>query len=139
MSEETFYHVGLAVTDIEAAMRELSAARGLTWAKVTALTIEGHPLKFTYSVEGPPHIELIQGEPGGPWDASAGPHTHHVGQFTSDLRADRARIEEAGMKLDLAGRGFTYHSGRLSGVTLELVAEGTRPTFERWLAGGDFI
>jgi lactoylglutathione lyase len=132
-----FHHVGVAVTDLEAAMREVGAARGLTWARVQDLTLEGHRIRFTYSIEGPPHVELLQGEPGGPWGVGAGPHMHHVGLFTSDLEADRARLEAAGLTVDLAGRGFTYHSGP-AGLRIELVDERARPAFERWLAGGDF-
>ena len=73
------FHVGVRVADLEAAMAELGDGLGITWASV----VEGDqpvwtpadgafttPVRFTYSCEGPQHVELVQGAPGSPWDGT---------------------------------------------------------------------
>lgn len=118
-------------------MRQLGEALELTWARIQELNIEGHDIRFTYSLQGPPHVELVEGRAGSPWDATGGSYLHHVGIFSSDLRGDRERLEAAGLRVELAGRGFAYHFGA-AGLRVELVDERARPRFERWLAGGNF-
>ncbi len=67
------FHVGIRVPELEAAMAELGDGLGLTWAEVvereqTIWTPAGGAgtvtLRFTYSCDGPQHVELLQGEQG---------------------------------------------------------------------------
>ncbi|MEY3681279.1 MAG: hypothetical protein RL547_1892, partial [Actinomycetota bacterium] len=61
------YHLGVRVPDIDRAMTEMGDSLGLTWCSLQeraqtvwlpdAGTVE-IPLRFTYSSEGPMHVEL---------------------------------------------------------------------------------
>ena len=92
------FHVGIRVIDLEAAMEELGTDLGVTWcpgpgAGPAALDARGgaittRPLRFTYSAEGPLHLELLQGQPGTIWDAGAGAGLHHTGVWTDDIKGD---------------------------------------------------
>ena len=71
-----FYHVGLVVPDVHAAMEQYTQTLGLTWAtpheSALKVIVDGEPrvgqLAVTYSLQGPPHLELIQ-ERSGPCGA----------------------------------------------------------------------
>jgi catechol 2,3-dioxygenase-like lactoylglutathione lyase family enzyme len=143
-------HTALVVPDIDEAMAVYSAALGLTWAKPQSTTMHirtadgdmATPLSFTYSIEGPPHLELISGEPGTVWAPQPG--LHHFGVWSDALAADAGELEERGMPVEVTGLGrsgkgpvgFTYHRS-VHGLRIELVDNALRPAFARWLAGGD--
>ncbi len=143
-------HTALAVPDLEKAMSGYGKALGLTWARpqqrairirVAAgdLTTE---IRFTYSRQGPPHLELIEGAAGTIWAPVSG--LHHIGLWSDQLESDAAQLEHRGMALEVAGlsrsgrqpSGFTYHRST-HGLRVELVDAAARPAFERWFAGGD--
>lgn len=145
------FHVGVRVGDLERAMAELGDGLGLTWSAVTErqqrvwLPGEGAgtlTLRFTYSAEGPQHVELLQGPPGSIWDGDDLPGVHHMGVWTDDVVTHTRRLVEAGWTLELAqlppdeGYGaFTYVRSP-GGFLLEPVWSGLKPMFERWWAGG---
>ncbi|WP_420614165.1 VOC family protein [Candidatus Spongiisocius sp.] len=143
-------HTALAVPDLETAMSFYGDALGLTWARpqqraisirVAAgdLTTE---IRFTYSRQGPPHLELIEGAAGTVWAPVSG--LHHIGLWSHRLEIDAARLQHRGMSLEVAGlsrsgrqpSGFTYHRSA-HGLRVELVDTASQPAFERWFAGGD--
>jgi lactoylglutathione lyase len=74
----------MRVPDVDAEMRAMSAALGVTWARVQHTDVrsvwtpergaEVVSLTFTYTCEGPQHIELLQGSPASTMSAS-GPTT----------------------------------------------------------------
>ena len=91
------FHVGIRVVDLEAAMADLGPALGATWCQVQerdqrVWTPEGGarqtPLRFTYSAEGPVHLELLQGQPGTIWDAGDGAGLHHSGIWSDDVKGE---------------------------------------------------
>jgi lactoylglutathione lyase len=145
------YHVGVRVDDLDAAMQELGEGLALTWAEVTHrdqrvwLPGEGAtaiPLDFTYSCEGPQHIELLKGAAGSIWDARDWPGVHHMGVWVGDVAATTDQLVAAGWTLEIAqlppeeGYGaFTYVRAP-SGFLLEPVSSAMKPAFERWWAGG---
>ncbi len=143
-------HTALAVADLDKAMSVYGNTIGLTWARpqqraisirVAAgdLTTE---IRFTYSRQGPPHLELIEGAADTIWAPVSG--LHHIGLWSHQLEIDAARLEHRGMALEVAGlsrsgeqpSGFTYHRSA-HGLRVELVDAGARAAFERWFAGGD--
>ena len=76
------YHIGVRVPDLDVAMAEMGTSLGLTWAAVQerdqsvwtpATGAVAVPLRFTYSAEGPQHLELLQGAPGSVWHAGDAP------------------------------------------------------------------
>jgi hypothetical protein len=150
------YHVGIVVADLDASSQEFSELLGVTWARqqqrdLPVTTADGKvraEFRFTYSTHGsgPALIELIEGQPGTPWWPGDGVAAafHHVGFWDDELAASVDRLNAAGASLeatveDSAGtpRGFAYHLLR-HGPRVELVDASRRPSFQHWLAGGDF-
>lgn len=153
------FHTGFVVPDVDAAMEELGAVFGLSWAPVVRITMRlrgpdgpfDAAMTFTYSVQGPPHLELLGAVEGTPWNQSRGPEpvglqaAHHVGVWSDDVAADSEAMTAAGAPLvvtyDHSGegaRGFAYH--RLpSGLLVEVVDRSRAPDFQRWFEGGSFV
>lgn len=146
------YHTGIRVPDIEKAMVELGASLNLTWCSLQqreqnvwtpatgAITV---PLKFTYSCEGPVHLELLQGAPGSIWDGREQPGIHHTGVWVDDVKAETEARVAAGWTIAAAGAppekgygAFTYVVPPSSGLIVELVSSAIEPMFARWFAGG---
>jgi len=108
LQPEDFYHTGIIVPDLEAAMARLSALAGYRWIIPLTYTLPfrtttgTHELSstFVYSLESP-HLELIKEVPASPWAAAPGNSIHHLGYFTDNL-ADTARI--------LQDNGFTFEA-----------------------------
>jgi Glyoxalase/Bleomycin resistance protein/Dioxygenase superfamily len=108
LKPEDFYHTGIIVPDLDAAMARLSALAGYRWITPLTYTLPfrtttgTHELSstFVYSLESP-HLELIKEVPASPWAAAPGNSIHHLGYFTDNL-ADTARI--------LEDNGFTFEA-----------------------------
>ena len=108
LQPEDFYHTGIIVPDLEAAMARLSALAGYRWIIPLTYTLPfrtttgTHELSstFVYSLESP-HLELIKEVPASPWAAAPGNSIHHLGYFTDNL-ADTARM--------LENNGFTFEA-----------------------------
>ncbi len=148
---QRMYHQGIRVPNLESAMVELGPQLGVTWCSVQEreqnvwLPDEGVvsiPLKFTYSSEGPQHLELLEGAPGSIWDGREHPGLHHVGLWSDDVAGETKALVDAGWKLLMAqaepakGFGaFTYVQPP-SGLIVELVWSAIKPMFESWFAGG---
>ena len=144
-----FSHVGLVVPELGQAQRDLSSTLGLGWAsqqrrtipvRVDGTTLE-RTLRFVYSREGPPYVELIEAdEP--PWDLREG--LHHMGLWSEDILADIEGLVAGDFTLaatgvDRRGRsgGFAYLSSP-TGLLVELVDQRGRAAFDRWIAGGEY-
>ncbi|MDT0465021.1 VOC family protein [Streptomyces gibsoniae] len=136
------YHVGFAVPDLSAAMRELRVAVGVEWAEPRPGRIGGRDFRIVFSRPGPPFVELIEGGPGSPWDASAGPRFHHLGYWTDDIGAGVRRLEKQGFPAEFSGcpfgRPYAYHHLKSIGVNIELVDAVLQPDFlAAWQPGGE--
>jgi catechol 2,3-dioxygenase-like lactoylglutathione lyase family enzyme len=145
------YHHGVRVPDLDAAMAEVGSALAVSWCEPQDrdqsvwLPETGQtsiPLRFTYSSQGPQHIELLQGGRGSIWDGAEHPGVHHVGVWSDDVAGETRTLVEQGWVVRLAqidpeqGYGaFTYVQPP-SGLLVELVSSAVRPRFERWFAGG---
>jgi catechol 2,3-dioxygenase-like lactoylglutathione lyase family enzyme len=145
------YHQGIRVPCLDEAMDEVGAALGLTWCEpqkrdqAVWLPESGPttiPLRFTYSAEGPQHVELLEGAPGSIWDGREAPGLHHVGLWSDDVRRDTDACVARGWTVRLGQRPpeegygvFTYVQPP-SGLIVEFVSVAVRPMFERWFAGG---
>lgn len=145
------YHHGVRVPDLEQAMAEIGRALGITWCEPQQREQQvwlpdggatSIPLRFTYSAEGPQHVELLEGAPGSIWDGREAPGLHHIGVWSDDVVADTEAAIAAGWSLQLAqsppdqGYGaFTYVQPP-SGLIVEYVWSALRPMFDRWFAGG---
>lgn len=146
------YHTGVRVPDVDAAMAEMGASLGITWARVQFTPtrsvwtpqrgLEEVELTFVYSCEGPQHIELLTGSPGSVWDCGDQPGLHHVGVWSDDIAGDVERLLASGWGVAAAGRAPEDGFGSFayvvppSGMIVELVAAASKPRFDAWYAGG---
>lgn len=123
------FHIGIVVRDLEQAMEELTQAAGVAWSEPMAREMGEWSFRLVYSVDGPPHIELVEGPPGSPWDASDGPRLDHAGWWADDVAGEQARLEAAGIALDtqLPIPTAVYMRGPATGLRLELNASVSRP------------
>jgi catechol 2,3-dioxygenase-like lactoylglutathione lyase family enzyme len=149
---EEMFHVGIRVPDLDAAMQNMTGAAAVSWSAVQhrqqQIWLPGSgvrvvDLRFTYSSEGPVHLEVLQGEPGSIWDADDAPGPHHLGFWVDDVARTTEELLGQGWTLELAGRApedgygaFTYVRSP-TGTIVEPVSTAVRPAFERWWAGGD--
>src|SRR5204863_9679842 len=99
------------------------------------------PLRFTYSTQGPVHLELLQGEPGTVWDTSS-PGLHHTGVWVDDVGATTSELMRQGWTIVGAQKspdeGFGVYSyvQSPSGLIIEPVWSALEARFEQWWAGG---
>lgn len=151
LEHDRLFHIGIRVVDIEAAMADIGKQAGVAWATPRNrpmsvwLPGQGHaelPLIVTYSVDGPVHLELLQGPRGSVWDGHDVPGAHHFGYWSDDVAADTEDLLAAGWTLEMAaaspddGYGrFTYVRSP-SGYLAEPVSINNKLRFERWWAGG---
>jgi hypothetical protein len=99
------YHVGVLVTDLDAAMAQFAEVLGVTFGEprtVAAVVEEGgtrteRPLHVVYSIEGPPFLELIEAQEGGVWGGHHGEGLHHIGSWQTGLAERLAAMAEAGV------------------------------------------
>ena len=130
-------------------MDEMGRQFGLTWVapqrRNLTVNFRGRvvntDLRFTYSEQGPVHVELIEAAPGTPWEPAS---MHHVGYWSDDLAATAAEFADGGLELDTTydnpgpgPEGFGYWMAP-SGLRIEVVDGARRPAFEQWIRGGEF-
>jgi hypothetical protein len=143
---DDFYHTGIIVPDLDAAMARLTALAGYQW--ITPLTytlpfrtVSGtHELTstFVYSLQSP-HVELIKEVPESPWKAAPGNAIHHLGFFTDGL-ADTARaLEDNGFTFEATAAVsdselslFAYYVDAF-GTRIEIVDRALFPDFPAFL------
>ena len=99
-----YYHVGIVVPDVEAAMAHLTELLGVAWGPVVETDAfdvragDGNdlvvPNKLCYST-APPHLELVLEVPGSVWECNEHSNLHHIGVWTDSLPADSAALLRA--------------------------------------------
>jgi hypothetical protein len=133
----SFHHVGLVVTDLDAAMAELSRTTGVQWRPAQERPDREGVLRVSFSVTAP-HIELIQGNPGGVWSTDNGPHLDHLAFWTDRFEDDCATFTDIGAERETGGTApfggrWAYFRLPVSGVRIELCDTAARDAFlERW-------
>lgn len=143
-----FYHIGLTVPDVRAAMEQYSAAFGFGWARIHERTPEviaggerrRAEIAVTYSLQGPPYLELIQERRGSIWGADGFALTH-LGFWAEDLGAGRRALDESGLVARVHDAGPDGHPARFSyhpfagGLWIELVHTSFKAQLADWIAG----
>ncbi len=146
------FHVGYMVENVDTAMAQLSASTGITWhpPQVFPLDImvgdqrQSFDSRFTYSVEGPVQIELVQGPAGTLFDTSLhGGGPNHNGYWTDDLAGDIDRLVASGGELVFYGLGDApgpqgFAMVDVAGARIELIDSVMLPMFETWYRTGSF-
>lgn len=145
------FHSGVLVPDLGAAMSDLGTSLGVEWAATREVEqsvwspeagCATVPLRFTYSVHGPQHIELVEGPTGTVWAAGETPGVHHVGVWVDDVEKETRSLLGAGWHMIAAhhppedGFGVFSYVAPPSGLIVELVASVIRPQFEAWWSAG---
>ena len=138
------HHLAVVVEDLNSAMSRYSAGFGLNWADpwtgripiASESGIHEPVISFTLSLEGPPHVELIQSSAHSAWRPGVG--MHHFGVWTDDFQQDvEAKVRE-GFAVEVMSptADFTYLISP-DGARVELVNGRARQDFDRWLSGGE--
>ncbi|OJZ73684.1 bleomycin resistance protein [Mycobacterium paraffinicum] len=143
---EDFYHTGVIVPDLDAAMARLSALAGYRWITPMTYTL---PFRtptgvreltstIAYSLQSP-HLELVQEVPESPWMSAPGNAVHHLGYFSDDLVSSARALEANGFTLemtaDVSGSElglFAYYTDS-SGARIEIVDRSLFPDFPAFL------
>lgn len=143
---EDFYHTGVVVPDLDAAMARLSALAGYRWITPLTYTLPFRSATGTreltstivYSLQSP-HIELLQEVPGTPWTAAPGNAVHHLGYFTDNLAETAEMLQRNGftfeMTADVPGSElglFAYYVDTF-GTRIEIVDRALFPDFPAFL------
>jgi hypothetical protein len=141
------YHLGLTVPDLGMAMEQYTATFGFTWATVhessPEVIVDGErrqaEIAVTYSIQGPPYLELVQERRGSIWGADGFALTH-VGFWAEDLSAGQRALDQSGLvaRVRDAGRGgrparFSYHPFA-GGLWIELVHTSFKAQLADWIA-----
>jgi hypothetical protein len=154
----SFFHVGIVVPRLEAALEHLTTTLGVSWMPIIETEVpvsigdtgvDGHvSLRFAYSVEDP-HFEVIEEAPGSVWVCNSGSpgvfttgsNLHHIGFWADDLPTDSRRLQASMCPVEIAGFTdssarpalYTYHADLL-GVRIELVDGALRAGMEAGFA-----
>lgn len=143
---EDFYHTGIVVPDLDAAMARLSALAGYRWIDPLSYTLPFRTAtgtreltsRFVYSLQAP-HLELIQEVPGSPWTAAPGNAIHHLGYFTDNLAETARSLEDNGFTFEATADVnppdlalFAYYVDEF-GTRIEIVDRALFPDFSAFL------
>lgn len=146
----SLYHTGVIVDDLDRAMESWGDALGLLWAPPLESTVPlrcpdgivGREVRFTYSLQGPHHIELLEQVDPSPYlNVTGGRHVHHLGYYTDDLRAAAADLEAKGFRMELSGieddggigRATFHYSEQSPGFWIELVSHEIAEEIGGWI------
>jgi catechol 2,3-dioxygenase-like lactoylglutathione lyase family enzyme len=139
-----FFHVGTLVRDIDQAAADFAKILGLRFEPVrSAPLVSGETMRFCYSLQGPPHLELVQmAETSiGLWGPEQGEGLHHIAFADPDVPGSCAAF---GGQADTVVGGGEGGSGRviftrpeaLHGIRVEYLQSAmVTATFERLTRG----
>lgn len=135
-----FFHVGVLVRDIEQAAVDFGKLLRLRFEPVrTAPLVTGEPMRFCYSLPGPPYIELVQMADTslGIWGPEQAEGLHHIAFADPDVPGTCAAFGgqadtvvgggEAGAARVIFTRPEALHGVRIEYLQSAMVAA----TFER--------
>ncbi|CAM3228128.1 VOC family protein [Mycobacterium colombiense] len=143
---EDFYHTGIIVPDLDAAMARLTALAGYRWITPVSYTLPFRTTSgsqevtstFVYSLQSP-HVELIKEVPGTAWAAAPGNAIHHLGFWTDDLAESAKRLEDNGFAFEATADTdgpnlalFAYYVDA-AGTRIEIVDRALFPDFPAFL------
>lgn len=145
---KTIHHIGILVSDLEAAVERWTAVTGFTFDAIARYRTDHYvddsapgehlsDVRIAFSHNGPPYIELMEFFGDGTHSPELGEGVHHLGFVgLEDAAAVLAHLEEIGVgvngrALDAGGStilGFTVPAS-LNGVRLEYVSKDPQPVF----------
>ena len=142
------YHVAFLVADIEAGIAHFGTALGLTFRPVQTLTTVPDPsgageraVLSSYSYEGPPYVQLIEGQETGVYGLAGGEGFHHFGVWVDDAQESRELLGAKGLRPQMhfgpddAIVAWYNEPADLHGIRVEYTGEAVRPGVEAFLRG----
>jgi len=145
------YHTGIIVDDLDKAMSAMGDALAVDWAPPRTSTaplrgpdgVKAREVRFTYSLQGPHFIELLEQVNAAPYlNLTGGRRVHHLGYYTDDLRAASADLESRGYRCELSGvsddggigRATFHYNPEAPGMWIELVSHEIAEEIGDWIA-----
>jgi hypothetical protein len=128
-------------------MERLEATAGFRWAaprvlRMSLRTDEGQlylAVHLTYSIDGPPYLELIEEQPGTIWSREQRGF-HHLGYWSSRFAEDIDRFVQNGFSFETGAvdaqgalARFVYLREPHTGLRIELRDEARKAAMEQWL------
>ena len=156
MTVSPYFHIGILVPDLDAAIERFSDVLGVTFADRVYQDSETFDdggvmrnlrLHLTYSIDGPPYYELLEAQgDDGLYSINHGAGLHHVGIWEADCVAKREELYGKGMtheatiyRPDRSIIVTFFDPGPLGGVRVELADLDLKEGHEAWLSGGEFV
>ncbi|HVX22059.1 MAG TPA: VOC family protein [Acidimicrobiales bacterium] len=149
-TDSPFFHVCVVVADLEKATDRMSETLGLHWGDVVESDVHFETpsgptptqVRFRYSLEGPPFLEVLERQDGTPWSEVG---LHHLGLWGNGSRDTSAWLASGGcpretvlMTPDGDWVGGLFHILD-DGLRIEIVEDEVKPRLARYLGGGPFI
>jgi catechol 2,3-dioxygenase-like lactoylglutathione lyase family enzyme len=141
-----YFHVGVLVADLDEAIADFTRVLEIEFNPPTVMDVEvsdddGPPVRqvrVSYSRQGPPYLELMQGQPSGFLSLARGEGVHHLGLWvpagtSADLAASSRFCALRPIARVNNGVQVLTDPASLHGVPLELVDEARRPGVEAWI------
>lgn len=153
MTGRPYFHVGILVENLEAAIDRFSKVLGLTFNDPLMAEFEcledpdPHEgfVRCTYSRQGPPFIELLEANGAGLFSLAQGQGVHHMGFWDPDVDVQCGFLSGHGVEREARvanpdGTTFSLFTRPedLFGLRLEVLHDASREGTERWIATGSF-
>ena len=141
---EGFFHIGIVVEDMQRGMDDIARRFAVTFPDARDANVrirygdeeQQVAVKFVYSREGPPYLELIEAVPGTVWEKVG---IHHLGVFCDAMENEIEKLvsegythEAASLGPDNSLQGAQYITNN-SGVRLEFQRGEFREQFLKML------
>jgi Glyoxalase/Bleomycin resistance protein/Dioxygenase superfamily len=136
------FHIGVVVEDLPKGIGELSSGLGLTWKggepEIVQVWLGGVKrsleMRIAHSVEGRPHLEVIEAIPGTPWEPADGLGVHHLCYWSDDSTRLCSELEARGFPrvMGRPGGGSGYFRSP-SGVYIEVLPRARCESMAAWL------
>lgn len=134
---EPFFHVGVLVHDIEAAADDFHRLLGLEFEPTRVSPVAtGETMRFRYSLQGPPFLELVQITGDGIWGPANGEGLHHIAFGDPDIPGRCLAWDNQATSVvegaDGASKVIFTHPEALHGIRVEFLQSAmVAATFDR--------
>lgn len=155
MTATNLFHVGVLVPDLDEATARFTEVLGLTFKEPAVAhvdrfeqlgRVEELDLRITWSIEGPPYLEILESQDNEGLYGRAQEGLHHIGLWEPDPEALIERLMASGLRNEATqympdDRILATYTGpdELYGTRLEFIEAGRRPGMEAWLAGKEWL
>jgi catechol 2,3-dioxygenase-like lactoylglutathione lyase family enzyme len=152
MTASNLFHVGILVPDLDEAVERFAEVLGLSFKEPAVAhvdrfeqgaSVEALDLRISWSIQGPPYLELLESQDNSGLYGHSHEGLHHVGLWEPDPEALMDRLRNLGLGQEATQYTpddrilATYTApAELYGTRLEFIDASRRPGMEAWIAGG---